>query len=116
MALNCVQSQQSCEVEEQKTGILKPCVFPFIYNNKVYNECTDVNDPDNKKWCSTKVDDNGIHVGNGNFWGHCGPDCEDHEDNDDDFEILSEEAITDDGKYINMLENNLHLLDVQFGP
>ena len=100
LALNGVQSQQSCLVKEKKTGNLKPCIFPFIYNNKIYNGCTDINDLEGKQWCSTKVDAKGIHVGKGKYWGHCRPDCEDHEENQNGLEKLDEEIITGDGKYL----------------
>ena len=26
------------------------CVFPFIYNGKTHNECTQLSDPDGKFW------------------------------------------------------------------
>ena len=29
----------------------------------------------NKTWCSTKVDANGVHMSNSGNWGNCGPDC-----------------------------------------
>ncbi len=61
---------------EKKGKDFKPCIFPFAYDGVIYNNCTEVNDPDNKAWCSTKVDENGNHVKSGGFWGHCGQDCE----------------------------------------
>ncbi len=54
---------------------MKPCIFPFKFNGETYNKCTDVNDPDDRLWCSTKIDDSGNHVQSGGFWGHCGQDC-----------------------------------------
>ena len=45
------------------------CMFPFKYAGKEFNECTDINDPDNKLWCSTKVGPNREHL-RGN-WGYC---------------------------------------------
>ena len=35
------------------------CVFPFIYENKKYYECTDINHDDVNRWCATKVDNGG---------------------------------------------------------
>ena len=28
-----------------------------------------------KRWCSTQVDSNGVHVGGGGHYGQCGPSC-----------------------------------------
>jgi len=49
------------------------CVFPFTHDSKTYTSCTADLDPDNKKWCSVKTDENGKHV-RGN-WGYCGAKC-----------------------------------------
>ncbi len=32
-----------------------PCVFPFIFGDKTFNECITVSDPDQLPWCSIKV-------------------------------------------------------------
>ena len=37
-----------------------------------YHECVVDNDG---AWCSTEVDDDGVHVGNQGNWGICGPGC-----------------------------------------
>ena len=47
-----------------------PCIFPFKYKDKRYNECT--KDGHSKFWCSTKVDENGNHE---KKWGNCADDC-----------------------------------------
>ena len=48
-----------------------PCIFPFIYKDIKYGECTNV---DSKKfWCSAEVDENGIHVTGS--WGNCDKNC-----------------------------------------
>ena len=64
-----------CSVIEKRGKDFKPCTFPFTYEGVKYNNCTVVNDPDGKPWCSTKVDDDGNHVQSGGHWGHCGQDC-----------------------------------------
>ena len=49
------------------------CVFPFTVQGNTYNSCTyDFNflTRNQKPWCSTKTDENGKHIGNGN-WGVC---------------------------------------------
>ena len=53
------------------------CIFPFTLDGVTFNECTTYN----SEWprCSTKVDDDGVHVDirdDGNFnWGYCSDDC-----------------------------------------
>ena len=32
-------------------------------------------DPDNRFWCSTKVDDNLEHIGGGGHWAYCSESC-----------------------------------------
>ena len=52
------------------------CVFPFTFKNFTYNGCpTDPND-ESKRWCSTKTDENGVHITGGGNWGHCTPGCQ----------------------------------------
>jgi len=52
----------------------KPCIFPFIYQEKEYNTCTkDGDDEVHEYWCSTKVDD-GVHVSG--EWGRCSKRCQ----------------------------------------
>ena len=64
---------------EKKSQEDKPCIFPFKYLGQTLSQCTTLRDPNDKPWCSTKVDANGNHVttGGGGFWGHCGQDCDD---------------------------------------
>jgi len=50
------------------------CIFPFQYKGRVWNYCTDYDSHDNnRRWCSTKVDDQGLHIP-GHF-GHCQKNC-----------------------------------------
>ena len=57
----------------------KSCVFPAeIYNQitkdfDTYYGC-DI-DGEERPWCSTKVDENGVHIAGQGNWGDCGPDC-----------------------------------------
>merc|ERR1712008_109403 len=58
------------------------CIFPFklVLSKSVtvtYHQCTTTfNDKgDTTPWCSTKVDDWGLHLGGNENWGNCGPDC-----------------------------------------
>ena len=50
-----------------------PCQFPFIFNGKTYDACTDVQDSDGRFWCSTKVDRSGKHISDN--WGYCSDEC-----------------------------------------
>ena len=57
----------------------KLCIFPFKFRGITYNSCTtNGNDPgDTNAWCSTKVDDSGEHVGDGQGnWGNCETKCQ----------------------------------------
>ena len=49
-----------------------PCVLPFAFKGKDHHKC--IWDKDGS-WCSTKVDKFAIHIGGGNFWGYCNPNC-----------------------------------------
>ena len=49
------------------------CVNSFKFENVTYNTCSLYDPPEDKPWCSTKVDKSGTHI-TGN-WGNCGSDC-----------------------------------------
>ena len=51
----------------------KPCIFPFIYKNKAYSSCTDVDSVNGAAWCAIKVDSNGVVVNN--KWEDCQSNC-----------------------------------------
>ena len=56
----------------------KECVFPFTHDNITYLGCPFDSIDETKRWCSTKTDENGVHViGN---WGYCSPKCKPAED------------------------------------
>jgi hypothetical protein len=54
---------------------MQQCVFPFVYIDPstgiqtTYTACTAVSDADQRPWCSTKTNADGLHL-KGN-WGHC---------------------------------------------
>jgi len=50
-----------------------PCVFPFVYKEESFDECTNKDDAGGKLWCSTQVDARGKHQ-KGN-WGYCSTGC-----------------------------------------
>lgn len=62
-----------------KTGL--PCVFPFIYQGKEYNGCTTVTDPENLPWCATAVNETGYYISKSQQYGHCSPNCPNHQSN-----------------------------------
>jgi len=50
------------------------CVFPFTFMGVEHTACTTI-DGDPKPWCSTLVDENGVHVSGGGHWEYCGSQC-----------------------------------------
>jgi len=63
--------QRVCNVQESGSKTRQRCKFPFKFKGKTFRSCTKFEDPDEKLWCSTKVDDDGKHIGKKGFWGHC---------------------------------------------
>ena len=55
----------------QERGVL--CVFPFEWQGKIYTGCTTDSDPDQRRWCSTKVNSTGSHTTG--KWGYCSANC-----------------------------------------
>ena len=53
----------------------RPCVFPFTFKGKSYNNCTTVDSISGKAWCAvdiqpfTEVPHDGLH------WGDCESHC-----------------------------------------
>ena len=48
----------------------KACIFPFKFNNRLYNNCTTA-DGDPKSWCATSVNGDGVMTS----WGYCDSNC-----------------------------------------
>jgi len=54
--------------DESEGGIGGRCVMPFIFGGTTFHKCA----PDGDRyWCSTKTNDNGVHVSGGGNWGWC---------------------------------------------
>jgi len=56
----------------------QPCVFPFTFQGVTHNTCTDWifgEQPQGTRWCSTKTDSNGKHIGGKGFYGFCPDTC-----------------------------------------
>ncbi len=67
-------SSQQCRVSIVENGVesLKPCVFPFVLKNMTFYGCTTYFDPDDRLWCSTKVDPaTNEHIASPSTWGYC---------------------------------------------
>ena len=62
---------ESDEGGSKATG--KKCIFPFTwaYNGVTYDGCAFVPGFDPFPWCSTKVDQDGVHVAGQGEWGKC---------------------------------------------
>lgn len=60
---------------EGEVGPMKgvACIFPFIHKGKTYTGCA----PDQGAchWCSTKIDENGVHINGQGFYGCCNHVC-----------------------------------------
>ncbi|XP_052404337.1 macrophage mannose receptor 1b isoform X2 [Carassius gibelio] len=44
----------------------RPCQFPFLYENKWYADCTKIDTPDQRLWCSVET-----NYGENQLWGYC---------------------------------------------
>ena len=49
-------NEKDCVVKEVKSGLRKPCQFPFIFSNQTFYGCTIFKSDNGNPWCSTKVD------------------------------------------------------------
>ena len=61
----CVYGQanfSSVCVIEQRSKLPRPCKFPFIFKERLFNNCTDYADEKGKHWCSTNVNSNQKHI------------------------------------------------------
>ena len=76
--LKIILAQENCHVinyvdpgVEEKV----PCIFPFTYKGVEYSHCTSQDHPGRQEWCSTKTDDQGVHVSGSGHWGVCSTEC-----------------------------------------
>ena len=53
------------------------CIFPFTWRGETYDACTrEASTASNgDPWCSTKVDDDGVHISGQGNWGGCSQAC-----------------------------------------
>ena len=52
----------------------KECIFPFKFRGVTHNACAQPFTSGYEPWCSTKVDDDGVHMG-AQDWGDCNENC-----------------------------------------
>jgi len=73
------QGETLCLTSKDSKDPEKECVFPFTHveedGNFTYHGCP--TDPQDKtrRWCSTKTDENGVHINGIDAWGYCTPGC-----------------------------------------
>ena len=67
----CQQEKSVVCVIEQNSKLSKPCQFPFIFEERLFEKCTDYTDKKGKLWCSTNVNSDGKHITNMRYWGYC---------------------------------------------
>lgn len=53
----------------------RTCIFPFVFEGIKYSTCIKIISYDINPWCSTMVDETGMHVSGQDKWGDCGPKC-----------------------------------------
>merc|ERR1712113_278832 len=86
-----LHSSSTCRVEATEKRCLTdsgnrpgiPCIFPFVYSGKVYNQCAEwVHGGENegKFWCSTKVDNFDRHITGQGQYGFCSSTCFEQKD------------------------------------
>ena len=57
-----LSKSKDCIVKDQKTNSEKPCVFPFILNDKIYYGCTTDFVETKNLACSTKTNADNEHI------------------------------------------------------
>merc|ERR1712179_176749 len=73
--LSCLRSCQ-CKTNgyDERDEEAKPCVFPFRYQGKTYNECTTDHSVNEEPWCATEINPRTSEVIRGK-WGDCSRGC-----------------------------------------
>ena len=72
---NEYEEEDACLTSADSADPEKECTFPFTFNNFTYYGCpTDPVDA-TKRWCSTKTDENNVHVEGNTTWGYCTSGC-----------------------------------------
>ena len=74
-------SYANCKTTGGPIGSGIQCQLPFIFQNITYYGCPVDLVYDSKTWCSTKIDDKGVHVSGQNAYGYCSSTCPKHVEN-----------------------------------
>eukprot|EP00096_Caligus_rogercresseyi_P014325 TRINITY_DN681_c0_g1_i1.p1 TRINITY_DN681_c0_g1~~TRINITY_DN681_c0_g1_i1.p1 ORF type:complete len:303 (-),score=60.90 TRINITY_DN681_c0_g1_i1:130-1038(-) len=93
VGLSCVKK---CTCKSEK-GL--DCIFPFKFKDATYNSCTAVESVNNKTWCATELDEEGVVI-NGK-WDDC------------DFSCPTEEFKCDGAYFFNTVGRCLNANDAQ---
>ena len=81
-----------------RTFDVSPCVFPFIYDGELYNECTDTDSPQGVRWCGTTPLVTKDEAGHWSGWGLCELGGFDFEETYTDFTDYNYTAVLEPGK------------------
>ena len=105
---NCSGGSGSSYCANCKTKQVE-CKFPFTYKGKTYNGCTDADTSNGRRWCATKVGDDGRILQDSNnetyFWGTCDmAKCHEHCEQFEDDKLKKAEVALQDGSIIFMQE------------
>ena len=52
----------------KKGGVTKPCIFPFKWKGRQYDQCTDKNAKNGESWCAVRVNKNNMKVNKRDRW------------------------------------------------
>ena len=56
-------------------GLGMKCIFPFTFLGVTHDACTSKNSASGNLWCSTKVNNDGVHISGGGHYGDCSSEC-----------------------------------------
>ena len=70
----------TCLTTDEPDSLVRnaPCQFPWKLGDQTYDSCTSDEDPEDRLWCATKLDESGSIV-DGN-WGYCSNECNQEKD------------------------------------
>jgi len=69
------ENETVCETTEDSKDPGKVCVLPFTHDDITHFGCPLDPVDKSKRWCSTKTDENGTHIGGEGAWGYCTEEC-----------------------------------------
>jgi len=72
---SAISQKSKCRTVSGPAGSGRDCIFPFTHKGQTYYGCPVDTVDRSKRWCSTRVDSNGVHVSGVGEFGHCGSGC-----------------------------------------